>query len=427
MRSHDRFSSAGLFSLLMIAMISPLAGGTLPTTKIKIVNGPENAVHFKSQSKGEYFIRAATFKSKSNADNYQLRLSKTLQYPVHIKTNNHYYSVIIGPIITPDEVRALGGRLGTSKSIESVSTHNYKISYPVNHNANTIVSVHRNMSNHVDPVVPMRSSLNTNNQKHLNNNNQVQPIIASNEESRLIRREKRIRNRHRNLPYTATSLFAPIGYGPNWGVVYGVLMGVNRWPGGNASDGAIALGMGLGDTDRYVGGSINVLIDSLGLRNEAFGRNTAVGGSLSRWVTPNTSFSVGASVLGGTGAFKHTANGYYLSGTQLIPLTPNAHYHKPIAVTLGVGSGNFVSPEQMMLVQSDSKVSGFGAVSFSPIRQLSFIGDYTEQVLSLGVSVLPIRRFPMWITGYATNIAGAQTLPGPVTYGLRIGFAYLFV
>ena len=427
MRSYDRLAPTALFSLLMIAMISPLAGGKLPATKIKIVNGPDDALHFQSQSKGQFFIRSATFKSESNAHNYQLRLSKTLHYPVHIKTNNHFYSVVIGPIRTPAEVRAVGGSLATSKSVRSAPVHNYKTSYQVNNNANNLVSVHQNMPSHVAPVAPMRSSHNMNNQTHLNNNNQAQPIITSNEEARLIRREKRIRNRHRNLPYTATSLFAPIGYGPNWGVVYGVLMGVNRWPGGNASDGAIALGMGLGDTDRYVGGSINVLIDSLGLRSEAFGKNTAVGGSLSRWVTPNTSFTVGASVLGGTGAFKHTANGYYVSGTQLIPLTPNAHYHKPIAVTLGVGSGNFVSPEQMMIVQSDTKVSGFGAVSFSPIRQLSFIGDYTEQVLSLGVSVLPIRRFPMWITGYATNIAGAQTLPGPVTYGLRIGFAYLFV
>jgi hypothetical protein len=231
---------------------------------------------------------------------------------------------------------------------------------------------------------------------------------------------------HPDLPMTATSLFAPIGYGPNWGAVFGSLAGVNRWPGGHLSDGSLSVGMGLGNSDKYVGGSLSLLVDSLGLRNQAFAKNSALSGAIYRWITPSTSIAVGASKIAGVGVFKNTANGFFAAGTQLIALTPNASFHTPFVVSVGVGSGPFVSAQEMMVFKRDARLNAFGALSISPIQQLSLIADYAEQLLSLGASIVPIRTLPVVVTAYASNVAGGHKVPGPVTYGLRIGVGYAF-
>ena len=231
---------------------------------------------------------------------------------------------------------------------------------------------------------------------------------------------------HPLLPMTASSLFAPMGYGPNWGVVYGSLIGVNEWPGASKADGAAVVGAGLGDSDKYVGGSVNVLVDSLGFYGDRFGQNTAVSGSVYRWLTPSTSISVGAGNIFGSGVFQHAARSFYGSVTQLVALTPNSSFKTPVALTFGLGSGAFVSPAEMLINQSDSQASAYGAISVSPIQQLSLIADFTEQVLSLGVSVTPKKTWPVVLTAYATNIAGDHQIGNTVTYGLRLGLAYAF-
>ena len=238
--------------------------------------------------------------------------------------------------------------------------------------------------------------------------------------------QQNILSNHPNIPSTAISFFAPIGYGPNWGAIYGSVSGVNRWPGGTKSDGSALIGAGLGNSDQYVGGSLNFLVDSLGLRDERFAQNNLLSGALTRWLTPNTSIAVGASNIFGSGAFNNTSYGLYAAGTHLIPLTPNASFATPIAVTVGFGSGNFISPSEMRVNKRDANVDAFGSLSVSPIEQLTVIGDYTAQVLTCGVSVLPIKTIPLVATAYATNIAGGHVLPGPVTYGLRIGVGFVF-
>ena len=434
MRGTVRYSSIGLLSILMTGIVTPLANGAVNNTTMRAVNGAANAGHFNAKASGQYFVRAGSFSSERNARNYRIRLSNMLRYPVNTKKVGRYYVVAVGPMRTAGEVRLVGNKIAAPNNAKS-NKKPYFVEKPIA--TSVMASSAQSQIHYVSANSPNTKSSYVqtaiNNPKYRKIKNQKyqahypQRIFTNgNERSKLIRREHKIRFHHRNLPYTSISIFSPVGYGPNWGTVYGVGMGVNRWPGGTQSDGALIFGMGLGDSDRYIGGSLNLLIDSLGLRSEGFGQNSALGGSITRWLGPNTGVSVGASVLAGTGVFRNSANGYFASGTQLIPLTPHSNYSRPLAITLGIGSGNFVSPEEFRIFKQDKNITGFGAVSFSPVKQLSLIGDYTEQVLSLGASWLPLKRVPMWLTGYATNIAGANTAPGPVTYGLRIGFAYVF-
>jgi len=422
----------------MTGIVTSIANAAVSNTKIRVINGAANAAQFNSKASGQYFVRAGTFSSERNARNYRIRLSNMLRYPVKTKKMGSYYVVAIGPMQTPGEVRLVGNKIAAKNNarlnqkpyrIEKSSATPVMASSAPSQIHYVSTSSLSTKPNYVQPAIRNSSQYQykqIKNPKYQAQDSQQVPTNGD-ERTKLVHREHRIRFHHPHLPYTSTSIFSPVGYGPNWGTVYGVGMGVNRWPGGTKSDGALIFGMGLGDADRYIGGSLNYLIDSVGLRDEGFGQNSALGGSITRWLGPNTGVSVGAAVLAGTGVFRNSANGYFATGTQLIPLTPNSSYSRPLAITLGVGSGNFVSPEEFRVFKEDKNITGFGAVSFSPVKQFSLIGDYTEQVLSLGASWLPLKRVPLWLTGYATNIAGANTAPGPVTYGLRIGYAYVFI
>jgi hypothetical protein len=231
---------------------------------------------------------------------------------------------------------------------------------------------------------------------------------------------------HPTLPATATSLFAPLGYGPQWGSVYAAGAFVNRWPGGNKSDGYVLAGLGLGDADAFVGGSLTVLVDSLGLRNEGLGTNTGLSGALYRWLNQDTAISFGISNIVGSGALKHAAHGYYASITEILPLSPHTENPMPFTLTVGVGTGSLVSPSAFRIAQSDSKANVFGAASISPFSGLSIIVDYTSQILSTGASVAPLPNIPATVTFYASNLAGSRSLSGPVTYGVRVGIGYAF-
>lgn len=104
------FSYVGLFSLSMLAMATSLAAGASPanTGSSRMIVGSANAMHFKAQADGEFYLQAATFKSASNAETYQHHLSNKIQYPVTIQPRGKYHVVIVGPVHTAAEVRELG-------------------------------------------------------------------------------------------------------------------------------------------------------------------------------------------------------------------------------------------------------------------------------------------------------------------------------
>lgn len=222
------------------------------------------------------------------------------------------------------------------------------------------------------------------------------------------------------------SLFAPTGFGADFGVVSATLVGVNEWPGGNQVDGAAALGAGLGNGDKYIGASVNASIDSLGVR-DTFGETGSVGLKLFRWVTPTTSIAVGSNNLVGWGQFANNAKTYYGAVTQQFSLFKIRGYDAPFTATAGVGTGALVSSDQFNVEQSDSKAQGFGALAFSPVPRINLIVDYTSLVWSTGVSGMPFATIPFIATVYATNLGGANKVAGPVTYGAQATIAYKFM
>ncbi len=232
-------------------------------------------------------------------------------------------------------------------------------------------------------------------------------------------------NPHPLLFPTAASLFAPVGFGTNLGTVFGAFGYVNRWPGTTASDGNLLFGAGLGNGDKYVGLQGTVLLDSVsGDNNSSFGANGSLGIKLFRWLSPNLSIAAGVANVGRWGTLKNDANSWYGSMTDYFSFFQNGRF--PIAATFGFGSGAFFNTAAFR-ANSDSNMKPFGSLAVSIIPQLSVIGDYTADMWSAGVSVVPFIKFPLALTGLATNLGGGDKKAGPVTYGFRVSLGYAFV
>lgn len=231
-------------------------------------------------------------------------------------------------------------------------------------------------------------------------------------------------NPHPNMFPTGISLFAPVGFGADLGVVYGGFSWVNRWPGDARNDGNIVLGSGLGKGNESIGFDVSLLLDDIGFQNTRFADSGAFGAKFFRWITPNVSVALGAASIGQWGSMRAYSNSWYGSMTDYF--SPFAGGRFPMAVTFGVGTGAFFS-ESDSNSNVDSQIKPFGSLALSVSPNLSVIADYTADMWSSGVSVVPLLQWPIAITAYASNLGGGLKKSGPVTYGVRLSMGWVFV
>lgn len=102
------------FSYVTILTASMLATATALASTAINANAPNkhydinyNNKHIKVKYNGQYYLQAGTFKSVENANEYKLHLTKKSHQPVIVKPSGNYYVVLIGPIHSADEARAL--------------------------------------------------------------------------------------------------------------------------------------------------------------------------------------------------------------------------------------------------------------------------------------------------------------------------------
>lgn len=231
-------------------------------------------------------------------------------------------------------------------------------------------------------------------------------------------------NPHPLMFPTAASLFAPVGFGADLGTVFGAFGYVNRWPGTRSDDGNMLVGAGLGKGDKYVGLQATMLLDSVGFHDSSFGKTGSFSVKMFRWLSPNLSAAVGVANIGRWGALKSDANSWYGSMTDYFSFFQNGRF--PMAATFGVGTGGFFSAQDFRS-NTDGQMKPFGSLAVSVIPQMSVIADYTTDMWSTGVSVVPYLKFPFAVTGYATNLGGGGSKNGPVTYGVRASIGWAFV
>lgn len=74
----------------------------------QVIYGLEKTQYFNTRQQGPFIIQAGSFQSAKNAQRLKAQLADRLDYPVQIKSSQQHYTVVIGPLSTPEEVRSVG-------------------------------------------------------------------------------------------------------------------------------------------------------------------------------------------------------------------------------------------------------------------------------------------------------------------------------
>lgn len=94
-----------------VAVLSVVTLSPCFANSVKHVYGLEYAKNYNIQTKGNFYIQAAAFSHRSNAENYQKLLQSRTSHPVKISHENKLYTVSIGPINSTPELRKTAASL----------------------------------------------------------------------------------------------------------------------------------------------------------------------------------------------------------------------------------------------------------------------------------------------------------------------------
>lgn len=221
---------------------------------------------------------------------------------------------------------------------------------------------------------------------------------------------------------TALTIFSPSAFGLDLGMIGGSVGYVNHWIGTDINDGFLVLGFGLGKGD-ILGLHVEILSDSVGVY-DPFAKNGNLSFKLFHEFNNTTSVAIGAANGVGWGAFKPWAHSYFVVGTKIINLRSTIDNALPLTLTAGIGTGLFSSPEAFKA--NRETINGFASAALRVLPRASIIADWEMQQLAVGVSVIPIARFPAVLSVSMMNAAGrGHDQPKAYMATLSVGYAFM--
>lgn len=217
----------------------------------------------------------------------------------------------------------------------------------------------------------------------------------------------------------SASISTPIGFGANFGQIFGGFGFQSRTRFTNEADGGLALGVGLGEPQKIVGLDVTMAILSL------FGDN-AGRGSFSFKI--HRSLPEGFAVaLGFENAIRwgETDAGSSIYGvvSKFFQFTETTEEpFSQLTLSLGVGGGRFRS--EGAIEDGVNSLGVFASAGLRIVEPVSAIVEWSGQDLNAGISLIPFQNIPLTV-----NLAGAD-LTGNAGDGARfvmsIGYNYFF-
>ncbi|WP_147070736.1 hypothetical protein [Microcystis aeruginosa] len=217
----------------------------------------------------------------------------------------------------------------------------------------------------------------------------------------------------------SASISTPIGFGANFGQIFGGFAFQSRTRFTNQADGGLALGVGLGERQKIVGLDVTLAILSL------FGDNAGRGSfsfKIHRSLPEGFAVALGfenAIRWGGTDAgssiYGVVSKFFQFTETTEEPLSQ-------LTLSLGVGGGRFRS--EGAIEDGVNSLGVFASAGLRIVEPVSAIVEWSGQDLNAGISLMPFPKVPLTI-----NLAGAD-LTGNAGDGARfvmsIGYNYFF-
>ncbi|HEX8691250.1 MAG TPA: hypothetical protein VF746_02320 [Longimicrobium sp.] len=221
----------------------------------------------------------------------------------------------------------------------------------------------------------------------------------------------------------AIAIGVPTGFGADFGDVFVGVGYQSRTRFSEDADGGAVIGLGLGDARRYVGlevaasqfgtfrsccrGGLSFKLHRMlpGATGIAVGWENAVGWGHLRGEDDGPFTDAGSSVYG------VVSKVFFLQDDPAIPFSS-------VAATVGVGNGRFRTEDNILEDRESANV--FGSLAVRVVEPASVIASWTGQDLNAGVSLVPLRRFPLVITAGAADLT---TEPRAII-GVGFGISY---
>jgi hypothetical protein len=209
----------------------------------------------------------------------------------------------------------------------------------------------------------------------------------------------------------AISINNPVGFGADKGVGFlsGSYQARTRFT--QKSDGELGLGVGLFDATEAVGLELSYTINSFGT-SQGFGSGGFNAKLHKRF--GDAGLAIGwnrfANIQFGSNPTDYPRNSYYAVATQVIRTGDDIDsFFSRIALSAGVGGGQFLSQDTLNKVpagQNPSGVNAFGSAAFRVAKPVSAIVEWTGQDLAAGLSITPFDGFPLVLTPAFRDISG---------------------
>jgi hypothetical protein len=185
-------------------------------------------------------------------------------------------------------------------------------------------------------------------------------------------------------------------------------------------DGAVAGGFGLGNPRKIVG--IEVAVTSLSTVRHGLFRRSSLSFKVHRALPANLAIAYGweqAIMIGPTDA----GRSMYGVLTSYIPTREN--YGSPfssITLSAGVGGGRFQT--EKAFDEGKHGVNAFGSVGVRVLNPVSLFADWTGQDLTLGASIVPFVRVPLFLTPAFADLTGSACEGARFVLGVGLVFRF---
>ena len=212
----------------------------------------------------------------------------------------------------------------------------------------------------------------------------------------------------------------PAGFGADNNVAFVTGTYQERTRGSDEDDGALGLGIGLGDSRTTAGVELAYTIASFG-SNRDFGSG-GFNVKVHRQLPNDFAVAVGWNGFLNIGDRNDFQDSVYGVVSKVFRTRDDVNLPlSRVAVTAGLGTGQFRSVDD---INNDvDAVNVFGSVAFRIAQPVSAIAEWTGQDLALGVSIVPIKDVSWVITPALRDVTGAGD---GVRFTLGTGFSFRF-
>ena len=198
-----------------------------------------------------------------------------------------------------------------------------------------------------------------------------------------------------------STINTPTAYGQQLGDVYGGLGYQDRIRYADWRDGVAALGFGLGDPVKYVG--VDVAVSLLDTYTD-FGEDRSLSLKLHRRLPYRSAIAVGHENLWHTDGTDGGSSRYVVvSKVLLLRDRPTAALGSMV-LNAGLGTDRFL-PEARF-ARGEDGVNAFGSVAVRVLPPVNAVANWTGQDLALGLSIAPVRTWPLVVTPAVVDVTG---------------------